>query len=181
MDDLTALLLEARRGDRAALEEFVRRTEPEIRRFCARIVGEREADDATQETYVAAWRALAAFRHESSARTWLYAIARRTASRCGRRSERWSELAARPDRAGAGGDVAHDGSSRLELDDLLGVLDVDRRTALVLTQVIGFSYAEAAEICACAIGTIRSRVARARADLLEHERRTGRSAGADAG
>jgi RNA polymerase sigma-70 factor, ECF subfamily len=51
--------------------------------------------------------------------------------------------------------------------DLLSVLDPDRREAFVLTQLIGLSYEEAAAVADCAIGTIRSRVARARAELVE--------------
>ena len=56
----------------------------------------------------------------------------------------------------------------MELEDGLSRLDEDKRVALVLTQVIGLSYVEAAEVCECAVGTIRSRVARARDELLEH-------------
>ena len=52
------------------------------------------------------------------------------------------------------------------VDDLLDVLDPDRREAFVLTQLVGLSYEEAAAVVGCPIGTIRSRVARARADLL---------------
>ncbi len=50
--------------------------------------------------------------------------------------------------------------------DLLARLDADRREAFVLTQLIGLPYAEAAEVAGCPVGTIRSRVARARADLV---------------
>jgi RNA polymerase sigma-70 factor, ECF subfamily len=49
---------------------------------------------------------------------------------------------------------------------VLAGLSTDRRTAFVLTQVLGFSYEEAADVAGCPVGTIRSRVARARADLL---------------
>ena len=52
------------------------------------------------------------------------------------------------------------------VDDLLDVLAADRREAFVLTQLVGLSYEEAAAVVGCPIGTIRSRVARARADLL---------------
>jgi RNA polymerase sigma-70 factor (ECF subfamily) len=51
--------------------------------------------------------------------------------------------------------------------DLLARLDTDRREAFVLTQLLGLPYAEAAEVAGCPVGTIRSRVARARADLVE--------------
>lgn len=57
-------------------------------------------------------------------------------------------------------------ASGVELDRLLENLDVDRRAAFVLTQVLGLEYAEAAQVCNCPVGTIRSRVARARADLI---------------
>ncbi len=177
VDELTRLLLEAKRGDRAALENFVRRTQPEIWRFCARIVGLAEADDATQETYVGAWRSLASFRGDSSARTWLFVIARRTAFKILRRRERWAEAARRSE-----GRVSFPNEGSLvEVDELLAVLDADRRAALVLTQVIGFSYAETAEICQCPVGTVRSRVARARGDLLEHARTLAGNTDADAG
>jgi RNA polymerase sigma-70 factor (ECF subfamily) len=49
---------------------------------------------------------------------------------------------------------------------VLDVLDRDRREAFVLTQLLGMSYAEAADVCGCPVGTIRSRVARARGDLV---------------
>ena len=53
------------------------------------------------------------------------------------------------------------------MTDLLARLDPDRREAFVLTQLLGLPYAEAAEVAGCPVGTIRSRVARARADLIE--------------
>ena len=53
------------------------------------------------------------------------------------------------------------------VNDLLARLDVDRREAFVLTQLLGLSYAEAADVAGCPVGTIRSRVARARADLVD--------------
>ncbi|MBB2947846.1 RNA polymerase sigma factor (sigma-70 family) [Actinoplanes lutulentus] len=52
------------------------------------------------------------------------------------------------------------------LTDLLAGLSDERREAFVVTQVLGLSYAEAAEVCECPVGTIRSRVARAREDLV---------------
>jgi RNA polymerase sigma-70 factor (ECF subfamily) len=54
----------------------------------------------------------------------------------------------------------------VDLEAVLGDLDPDRREAFVLTQVLGLGYAEAAEVVGCPIGTIRSRVARARDDLV---------------
>jgi RNA polymerase sigma-70 factor (ECF subfamily) len=162
VDELTDLLLRARAGNEAALEAFVRRSQPEIWRFCAHLVGTSEADDAAQETYLAAWRALPSFRDESSARTWLFVIARRTALRAGKRQVRLAEL----DRELSGPGEAPSPEYSAVLGELIGRLEENRRLALILTQVHGLSYAEAAEVCGCALGTIRSRVARAREDLI---------------
>ncbi len=60
-----------------------------------------------------------------------------------------------------------DPTGRADLDDLLRSLDDDRRAAFVLTQVLGLHYDEAAEVLGCPIGTVRSRVSRARTDLVE--------------
>jgi len=57
-------------------------------------------------------------------------------------------------------------SGRVDLDDVLAHLDDDRRSAFVLTQVLGMQYDEVAEVLDCPIGTVRSRVARARRDLV---------------
>jgi RNA polymerase sigma-70 factor (ECF subfamily) len=76
--------------------------------------------------------------------------------------------------------IAPDASGRVDLDDVLAHLDDDRRSAFVLTQVLGLQYDEAAEVLGCPIGTIRSRVARARGDLVammrEPEQHTGGAA-----
>jgi RNA polymerase sigma-70 factor (ECF subfamily) len=72
----------------------------------------------------------------------------------------------------AGEQTTADPSALVALVDLVGSLDVDRRTAFVLTQVLGLSYDEAARVCECPLGTIRSRVARARAELVELVRRS---------
>jgi RNA polymerase sigma-70 factor, ECF subfamily len=62
---------------------------------------------------------------------------------------------------------------RVDLDDLLAQLDSERRSAFVLTQVLGLRYDEAAEVLDCPVGTIRSRVARARGDLVTMMRESG--------
>lgn len=164
MDELTHLLLRATSGERGALEEFVAATQPAVWRFCAALLNPVQADDATQETFVRAWRAAPGFRGESSAHTWLLAIAKRVcydAIRQRSRSERRQERL----------EIAFDRSPTPEVGeavamiDLVGQLGTDRRTAFVLTQLLGLSYEEAAAVAGCPIGTIRSRVARARGDL----------------
>ncbi len=128
------------------------------------LVDRQAADDLTQETFLRAMPALGRFRGDSSARTWLLQIARRTCADAIRRRVRWRSAFERL--AGRASDTAHLPDHKAELDDVIAGLDPDRRAAFVLTQLLGLSYEEAAEVCACPIGTIRSRVAHAREDLV---------------
>lgn len=162
-DPLTQLALAARDGDRVALSDFVRATRPDVRRVCAHLGDEAHADDLTQEVYLRALKALPRFRGESSARTWLLAIARNTAIDAVRAAVRRRNLLSRARPAAP----VPDASGGTDLTALIQGLDPDRRTAFVLTQIAGCSYEDAAEICGCPVGTIRSRVARARGDLIE--------------
>jgi RNA polymerase sigma-70 factor, ECF subfamily len=166
VDELTRLALAAADGDRAALREFVRASQADVWRLCAHLGDRDRAEDLTQETYLRALRALPSFRAEATARTWLLAIARRTVADALRASGRRRRLGARlgsaPDESGVGPGPA----DRVALRDAVAHLELDRRTAFVLTQVLGLSYAEAAQVCGCPVGTIRSRLARARADLV---------------
>lgn len=146
-----------------ALSAWIRSSQAEVWRLCAQLVSREQADDVTQEVYLRAYRALPSFRGESSARTWLLAIARRTCADAVRDLRRRRRLSARIERP----DTEIDPSRAVDVEALLAGLDPDRRTAFVLTQVLGLSYQEAAEICGCPVGTIRSRVARARSDLIE--------------
>jgi RNA polymerase sigma-70 factor (ECF subfamily) len=167
LDELTQMALAAATGDRVAVTAFVRRTQPEVWRVCSRLGGREDADDLTQEVYLRALPALARFRAEASARTWLLQVARHVCADHVRRTTRRRALL---DRLAQRGDRETSQPARtgeVDLDDAIGALDGDRRLAFVLTQVAGLSYAEAAEVCEVPVGTIRSRVARARADLLD--------------
>ena len=167
VDDLTRLAQAAGGGDPTALAALVRRTQPEVWRLCARLGDRAHADDLTQEVYLRALPALARFRGDASARTWLLQIARHVCADHVRRSTRSRRLLTRlVQRTDPGDAVEASRAGEVELDAGVGALDPDRRAAFVLTQVVGLSYAEAAEVCEVPIGTIRSRVARARADLL---------------
>lgn len=167
MDELTDLALAAGGGDRLALGAFVRRTQPEVWRVCARLGDRAVADDLTQEVYLRALPALARFRGDSSARTWLLQIARHVCVDHVRRSTRRRALVERlGQHADRGDTVAPARTGEVEIDEAVAALDPDRRAAFVLTQVLGLSYAETAGVCEVPVGTIRSRVARARADLV---------------
>jgi RNA polymerase sigma-70 factor (ECF subfamily) len=169
MDDLTRLAADAVDGDPVAAARLVRATQADVWRLCAALGDRQSADDLTQETYLRAFGALPRFEGRSSLRTWLLAIARRVCAdalrtRKGRRltlvgNDADLEQLTAADHADPVGEGAAVG-------DLLARLDADRREAFALTQLLGLRYAEAAEVVGCPVGTIRSRVARARADLI---------------
>ena len=165
-DDATALALAARSGDARAQTALVRSTQAEVWRFCAALVDPGAADDLTQETFLRAFKALPGFEARSGIRTWLLGIARRTCADHLRSVVRRRRLDAKL-AAQAWTDVPQpDPAQRLGTADLLRALSEERRTAFVLTQVIGLSYAEAAAVEEVPVGTIRSRVARARDELM---------------
>jgi RNA polymerase sigma-70 factor, ECF subfamily len=167
VDDVTALALAARDGDHVVLSDFIRGTWVDVGRLAAALVGPDLAEDATQNTYVRALRALPAYRAESGARTWLLAIARHAAVdalRGAARRRRLSHLLA--GRTGAGGSDQVPPADGVLTHQALSRLDLDPRIAFVLTQLMGSDHAGAAEVCSCPVGTICSRVARARTQLV---------------
>lgn len=175
-DTLTELAMSAGRGDRAALDEFIRATKRDVWRTVAFLADPGSADDLTQETYLRVLGALPRFAGRSSARTWLLSIARRVVVDQIRRNQARPRTTSQVDleelHGGAAGARFED---VVEINMLLGGLESDRRDALVLTQVLGLSYGEAAEVCGCPLGTIRSRVARARDDLIDAAQRDDRA------
>ncbi|MDK1473154.1 sigma-70 family RNA polymerase sigma factor [Streptomyces sp. 549] len=170
-DRVTRIALAARGGDPTAVEDFVRALQRDIWRYVAYLSADPQAaDDLTQETFLRALGSLHRFEGRSSARTWLLSIARRTvvdslrhAAARPRLSDRddWQSLAERrqPRTPGFEDGVA--------LAELLATIPADRREAFVLTQLLGLPYADAATALGCPIGTVRSRVARARAALTD--------------
>lgn len=170
-DPLRALLEAARDGDDAAVAELVRRTQADVWRLCTAMGSPGEEEDLVQETYLRALRSLDGFRGEAKVRSWLLAIGRNVCADHVRRRERGRRLARRTRPTDDEAVTFIDEP----VEDLLAPLDRDRREAFVLTQLLGLSYEEAAEALDCPVGTIRSRVARARSQLLDlvAERRTG--------
>jgi RNA polymerase sigma-70 factor, ECF subfamily len=169
MDELERTAADAAGGDPVAAAALVRATQSDVWRLCAALGDGQSADDLTQETYLRAFGSLHRFQHRSSVRTWLLSIARRVCADAvrSRRRRRLTLVRDVTDletlSRGTGGDPVADGAA---VTDLLARLDRDRREAFVLTQLLGLPYAEAAEVAGCPVGTIRSRVARARADLI---------------
>lgn len=167
MDELTRLAIEARRGDPEMMTDFIRAGQREVWSLCAYLVDAGSADDLTQETYLRVFRALPAFRQESSARTWLLSITRRACmDELRRRTRRRSGETLVPE-LDDHAQVRSAEAEQVEIRELLSHLPFERRDAFVLTQMLGLSYRDAARACECPVGTIRSRVARARLDLIE--------------
>lgn len=170
-DPLRDLLDRTAEGDDVALSHLVRRTQGDVWRLCSALGSNGEVDDLVQDTYLRLIKAAPSYRGESSVRTWLLAIARHVCADHVRRRQRQrrlvDRLVERTDVSGDGGPGVEDRSGRLSLDGLgLDRLSPERREAFVLTQVLDLSYDDAAGIMGCPVGTIRSRVARAREDLL---------------
>ncbi|OKI04971.1 RNA polymerase subunit sigma [Streptomyces sp. CB02923] len=168
---VTAWALAARTGDETAVERFVRATQLDVRRYVTHLSGDAQAaDDLVQDTYLRALRSLPRFEGRSSARTWLLTIARRTVA------DRLRSMASRPRLAGTDDWQAAVERAQprgvpgfdegIALAELLSALPAPRREAFVLTQLLGLPYAEAAVIADCPVGTVRSRVARARETLV---------------
>lgn len=170
-DEITRWALLAGRGDEAAATEFIRATQADVWRYLAYSVDRGHADDLTQETYLRALRGLRTFRGDTTARIWLFSVARRTVVDHFRRRGRRPAVAASLDDQAIPLDptvpASPDASGAICVQMLVDSLDDDKRTAFVLTQLHGLSYQEAADVCGVPIGTIRSRVSRAREHLLD--------------
>jgi RNA polymerase sigma-70 factor (ECF subfamily) len=168
MDDVTGLALAAQEGDRGAVVELVRRTQADVWRFCAHLGGHDQADDLTQEVYARALRSLPSFRGDAGARLWLLAIARRVCADHVRGEVRRRRLTDHllGDARRRQTRTVDDPAATHSLTSLVDSLPDDYRVAFTLTQVLGLSYAETASVCGCPVGTVRSRVARAREGVI---------------
>jgi RNA polymerase sigma-70 factor (ECF subfamily) len=163
MDELAGWAQAAREGDPVAVAALVRATQSDVWRLCAHLVDAAEAADLAQETYLRALRSLPSYEARAPFRIWLLGIARRTCMDALRARTRRRALLQRLALSRA--ESQADPAGTVTTSALIGSLDPDRRAAFVLTQMLGLSYMEAAEVCGVPIGTVRSRVARAREDL----------------
>ena len=175
MDELTVLALRAKAGDRRALEDLFAEVRPDVLKLCGYLGRPADPNDLCQEALERAFGSLHRFRAEGSARGWFLSIARRTCVDATRRMGRQRNLRSKLI-ASQTTDLSHDPLGWKAVDDALDQLDDDRREAFVLTQFLGLTYPEAADAVGCPVGTIRSRVARARSDLLRIEALSERSA-----
>jgi RNA polymerase sigma-70 factor (ECF subfamily) len=161
-----ALAAAAARGQGAAFEVLVRRHERVVRGFLARLAGSNRADDLAQETFLTAWTRASAFTGEGRYKGWLMRIAWRTflmdARSRGRRLPEHKGTGESPEQADRS-----DSERDLIVEDALGRLKPEDRAAVVLCLVLGHSHSEAARILDMPLGTLKTRVARGSAKLLE--------------
>jgi RNA polymerase sigma-70 factor (ECF subfamily) len=176
-----ALLVErARRGEMAAFEMLVVKYQRRIERLIARMV--RDVDlvpDIAQETFIRAYRALPQFRGESAFYTWLYRIAINTAkktlvgmrrdpviSESSRATDEQTDETSRTENELSDGATPESLLASKEIaaavNAAVEALSEDLRQAITLREIEGLSYDEIAEVMHCPIGTVRSRIFRAR-------------------
>ena len=150
-----ALSRRSARGDSAAFAMLVEKHEAPLRAFLARAAGADVSDDIAQEAFLKAWRAAGQYDGRARYSTWLTSIA----WRC--RLDHLRREKARPAEAIELSPVKC--SEGAEVSDLLGRLGESERAALVLCEGHGWSHAEAAQLLAMPLGTLKSTVARAKA------------------
>jgi RNA polymerase sigma-70 factor, ECF subfamily len=167
-----AVVARAKGGDQQAFTQVVRHYDHRLRALAYRLLGDRAAmDDALQEAYVKAFRALPGFREDAGLGTWLYKITYRACLDLQRRESRhhtgtteWAPPAAAT-ATGPAGDPAATATRRTDLQRALAALPVDQRAAVLLVDAEGLDYDAAAAVLGVAPGTIASRLSRARAAL----------------
>lgn len=177
------LLVErVRNGDKQAFDLLVAKYQRRLMRLLLRIVHDpAEAEDVVQETFIKAYRALRHFRGDSAFYTWLYRIGINTAKNFlatqGRRTPTMTEADTEQAEAFNGGEHLRDintpesmlASKQIAqtVNAAMDALPVDLRTAIALREIEGLSYEEISDVMACPIGTVRSRIFRAREVIAE--------------
>src|SRR6202051_3299987 len=140
---------------------------PHLRAFARTLTGDQaSADDLAQDALMKAWDARASYQMGTNMKAWTFMILRNQFYSEKRRS--WRQTQLDQDAAERTLVAVDDPQAPVALDELrlgLGMLPAEQREALILVGAGGFAYEEAAEICGCAVGTVKSRVSRARRAL----------------
>jgi RNA polymerase sigma-70 factor, ECF subfamily len=157
-------LARAREGDLGAFEELVRTYQADLYRFALHLTRDRAtAEDVTQEALIRAYRFLHTFRGDCRLSSWLLRITRNCAMDAIRaRSQR-----AEREQRGPLPSAMSDAIARSELADALGSISEEHREPFLLIEVFGLSYQEAADVLQLKVGTIKSRMHRARRAMCD--------------
>lgn len=173
------LIQRAQRGDADAFEVLVRQNEKAVYNFCLRMCGSREdAFDLSQEAFIKAYRGLKSFKGESSFSTWLYRL---TSNVCidflrKRKNEKTVPLFTEndegeeserviPDPGPTPHERAENSELRRDIQNTLLRLSTEHRQAIVLREINGLTYEEIARTLDISIGTVKSRISRARSEM----------------
>lgn len=153
--------------DEAVFKQELTELIPHLRAFARSLCGNATlADDVAQDTMLKAWNARLKFKPGSNMKAWTFTILRNQFYSIKRRSWRATSLEPEVAEQTIVSVSNPDDSVRLnELRRAMNMLSDDQREAIILVGASGLSYDEAAEICGCATGTIKSRVSRARKSL----------------
>lgn len=174
-----ALVERVQQGDKKAFNLLVARYQNKVAGLLTRYVPQNDIPDVVQESFIKAYRSLDSFRGDSAFYTWLYRIAVNTAKNYltaqGRRPPTEDILAEDAESYDMGGNLREVDTPENEMlsnelkkivFDTINSLPEDLRTAITLREMEGLSYEEIAEIMACPVGTVRSRIFRAR-EMIE--------------
>ena len=176
------LVERAQRGDKRAFELLVEKYQHKLARLVSRLVRDPgEAEDVTQEAFIKAYRALPSFRGDSAFYTWLYRIGINTAKNflvaAGRRAPTSTEVDAEEAEGYEGSEQLHDINTPESLllskeiattvNAAIESLPEELRSAIQLRELEGMSYEEIAKLMDCPIGTVRSRIFRAREAIAD--------------
>ena len=181
--EIDHLLVErAQRGDKRAFEMLVEKYQRKLARLVSRLVRDPgEAEDVTQEAFIKAYRALPSFRGDSAFYTWLYRIGINTAKNylvaTGRRAPTSTEVDAEEAESFESGEQLRDINTPESLllskeiattvNAAIESLPEELRSAIQLRELEGMSYEEIAKLMDCPIGTVRSRIFRAREAIAD--------------
>ena len=176
------LVERAQRGDKRAFELLVEKYQRRLARLVSRLIRDPgEVEDVTQEAFIKAYRALPSFRGDSAFYTWLYRIGINTAKNylvaMGRRAPTSTEVEVEEAEGREGGELLHDINTPESLlltkeigntvNAAIEALPEELRNAIQLRELEGMSYEEIAKLMDCPIGTVRSRIFRAREAIAE--------------
>jgi RNA polymerase sigma-70 factor (ECF subfamily) len=179
------LVERAQRGDKKAFELLVSKYQRKLGRLLSRFIRDpAEVEDVAQEAFIKAYRALPSFRGESAFYTWLYRIGINTAKNylvaLGRRAPTTTEFDSEEAENFEDGDQLRDANTpenelmskqiAQTVNDTMEELPEELRTAIVLREIDGLSYEEIATVMNCPIGTVRSRIFRARETIADRLR-----------
>ena len=171
------LVARAQRGDKQAFELLVEKYQRKLARLLSRFIRDpAEVEDVTQEAFIKAYRALPAFRGDSAFYTWLYRIGINTAKNylmaLGRRAPTSTEVEAEEAEGFEEGEQLRDINTpesvllsneiARTVNSTIEKLPEELRTAIQLREIEGMSYEDIAKVMDCPIGTVRSRIFRAR-------------------